>query len=214
MSGYQVKFTTVAVGEHEYRIRSLLDRQQFWDPDGAAAARGIPEASWSYFGQLWSSGVLLAQHVAELPLAGQRILEIGCGLALAGMEAHRRGADVTVSDIHPLCEPFLQENLALNELPPLRYRELDWSRGHDSLGRFDLIIGSDVLYEASQPRELADFMDRHTEHPGRVIICDPGRPNRGRFDRLMSERGFSCTENRSLGNRHRLLCYERSSPPG
>ena len=40
MPGYQVRFQTIAVGSTDFRIRSLLDRQQYHDPDGEAEAAG------------------------------------------------------------------------------------------------------------------------------------------------------------------------------
>lgn len=69
-------------------IRSLLDRQQFSDPLGLAERMGISSATWPLFGLLWPSGALLAAHMAARVLRpGERILEIGCGLALASLVA-------------------------------------------------------------------------------------------------------------------------------
>ena len=36
MPGYQVKFESVLIGDTRYPIRSLLDGNQYHDPDGAA----------------------------------------------------------------------------------------------------------------------------------------------------------------------------------
>ena len=69
------------------------------------------------FGLVWPSGVQLALHMAQRPwLANERVLEIGCGLALASMVCHRMGMDVTASDCHPLASDFLLENVRLNDL--------------------------------------------------------------------------------------------------
>ena len=38
MPGYQVKFESVLIGDTRYPIRSLLDGNQYHDPDGAAAS--------------------------------------------------------------------------------------------------------------------------------------------------------------------------------
>ena len=60
------------------------------------------------FGMLRSSGVHLADHmVAHVLQPGQRFLEVGCGLALASLVGHRRGADMTASYWHPLAAAFL-----------------------------------------------------------------------------------------------------------
>ncbi len=192
-TGYAVKIQDVRVGAHRYTIRSLLDRQQYSDPHGLAEARGISSASWSHFGQLWSSGLVLAEHVDSIALDGQRVLEVGCGLAMPAIVLHRRLADVAVSDWHPECAAFLRENLRLNHLGPLPFHDVDWARADASLGRFDLIIGSDILYERSHPRQLVEFFERHAQVKVDVILIDPRRGQAGELARRMLALGFSST---------------------
>ena len=109
MPGYRTRQERIAIaGVDDLIIRSLLDRQQFFDPLGIAERRGISSAAWPLFGLLWPSAAPLAERIAARPVrAGERILEIGCGLALASLVGHRRGADVTASDCHPLAAEFL-----------------------------------------------------------------------------------------------------------
>ncbi|CAM4007068.1 class I SAM-dependent methyltransferase [Roseateles saccharophilus] len=204
MPGYDVKVQTLAIGgAADLQIRSLLDHQQFADPAGAAAALGISSAQWPLFGQVWPSGLHLAAAMAVRPLPeGERILEIGCGLALASLVCHRRGAEVTASDIHPLAGAFLLENLRLNELAPMRYCHGDW--GEDAAlpgsgtprvqGRFDLIIGSDVLYERDDGGALAAFIEKHALPRCELLIVDPNRGNRGAFCKRMAGLGFEFSE--------------------
>ena len=89
-------------GAADLLILSLLDRQQFNDPGGEAEALGISSAAWPLFGLLWPSGLRLAEAMALRPLLeGESILEIGCGLGLASLVSHRRGALVTASGLPP-----------------------------------------------------------------------------------------------------------------
>jgi predicted nicotinamide N-methyase len=193
---------------------------------------GISSAAWPIFGLLWPSGAHLAARLALRPvISDERILEVGCGLALASLVGHRRGADVTASDRHPLAKSFLEENLRLNHLGPMKYRHGDWSAvelppGRDSAsapcvlrGQFDLIIGSDLLYERDADAALAGFIARHASPTGEVWILDPDRGNRPAFNRQMADEGFLLREERldspaALGAaayKGRLLVYQRAA---
>jgi predicted nicotinamide N-methyase len=227
MPGYQVKQERIAVaGVPDILIRSLLDRQQFSDPLGIAERAGIGSAEWPLFGLLWPSSVQLAVRLAVRTLKpGERILEMGCGLALASLVAHRRGADVTACDKHPLTQLFLDHNLRLNDLAPMAYRNGEWAlpeAGRPPLlgsvrGRYDLLIGSDLLYERGSGPLLAAFVGRHAMPAAEVWIVDPDRGNRPAFNRAMDALGFELHEERLdraptadvPGYKGRLLSYQR-----
>ena len=82
--GYATKLERVAIaGVEDLLIRSLLDRQQFSDPEGDAERLGISSAAWPLFGVLWPSAILLAERLVDRAVTPtERILEIGCGLGL------------------------------------------------------------------------------------------------------------------------------------
>ena len=231
MPGYLIKQERIAItGADDLIIRSLLDRQQFADPQGEAERLGISSATWPLFGLLWPSGLRLAARMAARPVhAHERILELGCGLALPSLISHRRGADITASDCHPLAGGFLLENLVLNQLLPMKYRHGDWAEPPPAepgdvpepllvSGRFDLIIGSDLLYERDVSGALASFIGHHAMPVAEVWIVDPDRGNRSAFNRLMSAQGFDMVEERldqpatleTVAYKGRLLTYRRT----
>ncbi|WP_280287005.1 SAM-dependent methyltransferase [Pseudomonas sp. BN417] len=203
MPGYQVKYQDISVGDMDFHIRSLLDLQQYHDPELVAERLGISPESWPLFGQVWPSSQVLAHAMLTMDLEGKRVLELGAGLALASLVVHRRGGDITASDYHPLSPAFLDENLRLNDLGPLKYLSADWGVLNDDLGLFDLIIGSDLIYEYGQPAVLAAFIDRHSADQVDVFIVDPNRPNRASFCREMAELEYEGSRSRAdcvLGN--------------
>ncbi len=228
MPGYQTKQETVRiVGTAELQIRSLLDLQQFSDPLQAAQRLGISSAAWPMFGVLWPSATHLAEHMAQHALRpGQRFLEVGCGLALASLVAHRRGADVTASDCHPLAATFLAANVKLNALPPLQYRHGPWDAAQPTgpqdaaavSGLYDVIMGSDLLYDRDASTALAGFIGRHAKPASEVWIVDPDRGNRSTFTRLMAALGYGLQERRltraasadAPAFKGRLLSYRRA----
>jgi hypothetical protein len=104
-------------------------------PAGEAEVAGISSACWPLFGQLWPSARTLADLMQVWAFGDRRILEIGCGLALASLLVHRRHDSVTASDCHPLAESFLCANLRLNDLPDFQYSAGHWARANPLLGR-------------------------------------------------------------------------------
>ncbi len=221
MPGYATRQEQVAIGGHDYRLRVLADRQQFWDPDGHGERLGISSAQWALFGQLWPAGRLLAGAMQEFDIGGKRILELGCGIGLASLVLQRRGADVVASDMHPLAEVFLAYNAALNALPALHYRHLQWDEPLPELGHFDLIIASDVLYEREHASLLGGVVDRHAHPAAEVLVADPGRGNSAHLNRELASRGFGLEERRCAldpdelpPHRARLLHYTRGAIGG
>lgn len=217
MPGYSVKTNTVLVGDHAYQIRSLSDKQQYADPHGLAELAGISSASWSLFGQLWPAGQVLANAMSIIPIAGRRILEIGCGLGLSSLVLQRRCADITASDHHPLAPSFLLHNAEINCLKPVAYVDLSWEKPHTSLGLFDLIIGSDILYERDHAHLLAALIARHAKPSAEIVTTDPGRGVSAAFSRSMLAQGFEIEQTRCRFNsadmppyRGRLISYKRS----
>ncbi|WP_410209310.1 class I SAM-dependent methyltransferase [Aquirhabdus sp.] len=185
----EVKISTIIVGNHSFTLRSLKDKQQFSDPEGVAERAGISSSTWPLFGSLWPSGVILAELISIHELDGLRILELGCGLGLASLVAHQRGADITASDYHPIAQDFFAINVMLNHLEPMPFTLCDWEKLQPELGLFDLIIGSDLLYEPNHPALLSAFIDRHSKPIVEVIIIDPNRRQQREFTRAME--GFS-----------------------
>lgn len=192
------RFHTVEIGPYDLHLRALRDREQYSDDLGEAEALGVPPAMWPLFGLVWESGRLLAEQVVALPVVGLRVLEVGCGLGLASLILNKRGADVTASDFHPEAGRFLAYNTALNGDPPLRFARCGWADPVPELGRFDLIIGSEILYEAPQVPVLASFIEAHAQPDAGVMLIDPGRGLLGRFSRELQACGFDRQERRKL----------------
>ncbi len=214
--GYEVETTGYQIGLVSYQIRTLRDRQQFSDPDGCAERAGISSASWPIFGVVWPAGLALAEEMTWFPVTGKHILEMGCGIGLPSLVLQHRGADVTACDYHPLAEEFLRQNTDLNGLSPIPYFNAPWLNPVVELGRFDLIIGSDLLYERNHPALLAGFLADHARPTCQILLADPGRSRCGEISAKLISQGYGYTETRlDLGkaqapfHRGRLLNFTR-----
>ena len=218
--GYLTRIETITGLGADLQLRLLFDRNQFYDPLGDAEREGISSSAWPLFGLLWPSGRVLAQVMQTFEIEGKRILELGCGLALASLVAHRRGGDITASDNHPLAGDFLLENLRLNHLPAMKYQTGNWSRANPLLASFDLIIGSDVLYDRGQPQVLSEFIERHAAPGAEILIVDPDRGNRPAFTRKMEALGYGHVATRITAlpgdggaYKGRVIRYVKTAPP-
>ena len=191
MTEYSLKDETITINHIDYPIRSLQDTQQFHDHEQRAEALGISSATWSLFGVVWPASRILAATVSVIQLQGKRILEIGCGIGLSSIVLHKMGMDITASDYHPLAREFLDKNILGNNLPPIKFATGNWDTDNPLLGEFDLIIGSDILYEPAHVTAVSRFIDCHSSLGVEVIIVDPDRGNRAKFTHAMLALGYT-----------------------
>ena len=191
MQNYQTKDETITVSNIDYLIHSLKDRQQFYDHEQLAEDIGISSATWSLFGVVWPSSRILAATVCILDFEGKRVLEIGCGLGLSSIVLHGMGVDITASDYHPLAKEFLDENVLRNKMLPIKFQIGNWEADNPLLGKFDMIIGSDVLYEPAHAESVSRFIDSHSSDNVKVVIVDPNRGNRANFTKKMIALGYA-----------------------
>lgn len=192
--GYEVETTSYQVCATTYRLRTLRDRKQFSDPDGCAKRAGISSASWPMFGVMWPVGLALAEEMSRFPIEGKHILEVGCRIGFPSLVLQHRGADITACDHHPLAEAFLRHNTELNGLAPIPFFNAPWLAPSLVLGRFDLIIGSDLLYERDHPSLLANFLVDRANPTCQILLADPGRRRGGQLSAKLALHGYVCTE--------------------
>lgn len=187
----RLRYQTIEFGEIDIHVRTLRDNQQFEDIDQVAENLGISSAIWPIFGVVWPSSCELAQYMSNYDVENKRILEVGCGIGLASLLLNHLQADITATDIHPSAQEFLNNNSELNNDRDIPFERMDWNSNQSTLGKFDLIIGSDLLYEAEHARLLSEFIEQHANDACEVIIIDPKRGLQGKFVNLMRSLGYT-----------------------
>jgi predicted nicotinamide N-methyase len=145
-----------------------------------------------YYADLWPSAEALGQHLVEnfTTLSDCRIIELGCGLGLPSIICAKLGAEVIASDFHPYNRRGFERNAAENGVPQITYTQMDWEfpAYHK---KFDMVIGSDLLYEPKQIATLTNCVDYIIKDNGIFILADPGRDHiQTAVDRL-TPKGFS-----------------------
>lgn len=146
-----------------------------------------------YWAELWDSAIgighYVAEHYGKLTRPQADVLELGCGMGFTGMVAAVMGAKVLFADIEPEALLFAQLN-SMQWADRTRTRRVNWQT--DRLGEtFDLIIGSDVLYDKTQWEYLEPFFRAHLRENGTVLLGEPGRQTGELFPTWIEARGWA-----------------------
>lgn len=176
----------VRVGSETVTVIRPADWAELRHQEGAEG-RSAP-----YWAIPWPSGVKLAEALAARDdLAGRRVLELGCGLAIPSVVAARRGADVTATDGSPDAVVFAAHNLALNDAIG-EVELVDWREGEELVerGPWDLVVAADVLYLRHNVEALLRLLPRLIGRDGEAVVTDPNRAG-GRDFAAAARRIFS-----------------------
>lgn len=191
--GYLRRYTTIDtcldVGGRQVRMTRIADFEALLediDPVTFAEDERLP-----YWAELWPSAVALARYSGQyLHLAGQRVLELGCGLGLVGVAAALQGARVLCTDYEREALAFARCNARRNACHQVRFRLVDW-RQPALRRRYDVIFAADVIYEARHFSPLVTLLQRYLARGGCAVFAEPGRPNAVPFFALLRQRGFT-----------------------
>ena len=145
-----------------------------------------------YFGILWPSSEGLAEFIANNPtlVKNKKVLELGCGLGLPSLVATHLGGEVLATDFHPDVGSYFKRNCRHSSIE-CKYERLNWRTSESHLGEFDVVMGSDVLYESKHPSEIVRSLISYVKEGGTIILSDPGRSYLQQFLNSMKAQGIS-----------------------
>ncbi len=131
-----------------------------------------PLQDFPLWSKVWEASWVLADFLAGLPAdPGKRILEIGCGLGLVGVVAASFGHKVVMTEHNPEALEFARANAELNGCPEVEIIDLDWN-SPSLYGRFDYIVGSEIVYHQKDFDPLKNLFERLLKPDGEVILCE------------------------------------------
>nr|WP_221435196.1 methyltransferase domain-containing protein [Thalassotalea piscium] len=193
----RVAYQTIEFGDIDIHLRTLRDKNQFSDDNNEAKNLGINSTLWPIFGVIWPSSIVLANYMNHFNTQGKRILEIGCGIGLTSLMLNKRHDDITSTDMHPEVQRFLDKNTHLNRDADIPFYRTNWADLCPELKTFDVIIGSDILYEDEHIDLLIAFIERHANPACEVILVDPGRGRKAKFSKKMALLGYSANQEKA-----------------
>jgi predicted nicotinamide N-methyase len=167
----------VTVGGRDLGLLRPRDAEALLDEHAFEHEEFLP-----YWAELWPSALALARVLAGRALHAARTLELGCGLGLPSLAAALAGARVLATDWSPASVDITARNAARNGLTVETLR-CSWTDPEPLLARapWDLVLASDVLYEARNGEALLPLLPRLVGPRGEIWLADPGRPPAARF---------------------------------
>ena len=155
--------------------------------------------------KLWPASVAFARMLTGSMVKGRRVIELGAGLGVVGVAAALAGAEkVTLTDFQPKSLELAEITAKANGVSSAIFstRLLDWNHPGDlaSLGPYDLVLASDVLYDKALTRVLVRDViaplllshprDRTRPEPRALLVDPPLRPSRSLLPEICAECGL------------------------
>jgi len=129
----------------------------------------LMEMQW--WTKIWEPSFVLALFMEKTsPVPGHKVLEIGAGMGIVGVYAALCGHDVTISDISEDALLFARAHTLMNGCPHVPVIALDWRLPYT--GRpFEMIIGSEVVYDRRTYDILISFLDQALAPGGTIFLA-------------------------------------------
>ncbi len=167
LCGFEILEQEVLVGKRVYRVAGVGDVVRY-------ASDHPRDAEVPYWAIVWEASIGLGTWILDHPEAvrSKRVLELGCGLGLSGIVAASAGGRVTQTDRAPQALHLAAENALRNGLEPPNHFLADW-RTWEHPQRYDVVLGSDLVYETSAVPWLVPLFGRNVRPGGELLLSAP-----------------------------------------
>lgn len=165
---YATQKTRVTINERNFQFFMPESLEPFMDADD-------PLVDFPLWAKMWEASALLAGQLAERqPRPGETLMEIGAGVGMVGIVAAAFGHRVTLTEYNPDALNFARANAEANGCSQVTVEHLDWLKP-TPLPPFDLIVGSEVIYQAEMIPTLLDLFKRYLAPGGTILMADQVR---------------------------------------
>jgi len=174
--------TPITIAGHEIRLHRPADPDLLLD---SASDDNIP--FWAY---LWPTAYDMAGWILQsAPRPQGPVLEIGCGIGLAGLAGLAAGWEIVFNDHQPPAIELALRNARENDWPNVTGYVLDWRDPPPE--QYTTILGCEVTYERADHQNLLNFLEAALQPQGTVWLADANRAVTEDFIAAARDRNWS-----------------------
>ncbi len=191
VAGYPVRPLAIDLGGTALELLVVARLEDYVDGAELLRRDDLPEPP--YWMHVWPGSRALARRVATTAAwRGKRVIDLGCGIGLAGLVAARRGAAVTLLDRDRQALRFARHNARANRC---RVAALQSDLRRPALrGYFDACLVADSTYDPSLQEAVAAFLASHLAADGFAWCAESVRSIDAGLRRACARRGLETQE--------------------
>ena len=180
---YETDISPLVIGDRRFEFFVPKSLDPFLDQEDVFTEFPL----WS---KIWEASIVLANHMAAMPVDPQKhLLEIGCGIGLVGTVAASCGHRITMTEYNGDSLNFARANARVNHTAESSEPDivvLDWTKPAFE-GRFDIILGSEVVYKEEYFDPLLRLFKRYLKPGGEILLAEGLRKTSLEFFKRMSD---------------------------
>ena len=181
----------VILGEHTFPMWRPAEPDRLLEHPDTVEAFGLDEYM-PYWCDLWPVSRMLARAVLNHTWkAGTTVLEIGCGLGMAGVAALAQGMHVVFSDYDATALRFAAANALHQGYRNFELLPMNWCQPPQR--QFPVILGADLLYEIRSVAPVIDLINAMLAPLGTAWITDQDRTPSTLWRKSLKDQGFVYT---------------------
>ncbi len=199
---FKIEHTTIELNGEPYPWTRVCDPDQLLEESLKRSDRSPAELD-PFWAAHWRASIGLEHYLDKLPIAGRRVLDLGCGAGRVGIGAAIRGAEVVMTDAVGPAMLMARFNARFVR-DRVTVRRLEWKEECLPGSKFSIILGSDIVYDPALHPILEPCLRRHLAPGGAVYLSEPQRHTGDRFQKWIRAAGWKLKEDFvEIGDGHR-----------